>query len=393
MNDKNEILYLSTAVSEKKLLNVLEANPNFGGMAAQKFNRLVMEGFALNDCIVTSLSTMSQKGVHLTEEDNKGVHYIYTPDINIVFIKHIFRFLYVFVYVLFWCLGHSRRKAIVCDALNVSSSAAAIIAGKLIRVCVVGMVTDVPTYSFTRKLSLQEKINYMILAWFDKYVFLTRQMNDVINKKNRPYIVMEGLVEIDTRHLAEEREGRGDNYKDTNKVVLFAGGIGPLNGIPILLESFKKIKDKDIRLDLYGFCNIPEVVNKAVAEDHRIKLYGVRPNAEVEEAERKAQLLVNPRDLNNPCVPYSFPSKNLEYMLSGTPVLTTKMSCIPNDHYEHLYFFPEEEDADEYAKTIENILAVSPKELSRKGNEARNFVLKKKNNIIQTRRILELINN
>jgi glycosyltransferase involved in cell wall biosynthesis len=330
---------------------------------------------------------MSQKGVHLTEEDNKGVHYIYTPDINIVFIKHIFRFLYVFVYVLFWSLGHRRRKAIVCDALNVSASAAAIIAGKLIGVSVVGVLTDVPTYSFSRKLSFQEKINFRILAWFDKYVFLTEEMNNVVNKKNRPYIVMEGLVDSNSVDCNDDDH----NTPPDVKTILFAGGIGVLNGIPILLDAFKRINNNNIRLELYGFCNIQEIVNKAVKEDSRIKLYGVRPSSEVEIAEKKASLLVNPRNVDDPCVPFSFPSKNLEYMKSGTPVVTTKLCCIPQDHHEHLFFFPDNEDPEEYAKTLEDLLALPWDVLRLKGKMAREFVLKKKNKEIQAKRIIELV--
>jgi glycosyltransferase involved in cell wall biosynthesis len=388
-----EVLYLSSAVSEKQLLKVLRANPNFGGMAAQKFNRLVFEGFAMNSCRVVSLSTMSQPGVVMEGEESNGVSYRYVPNVNIVGVRYVWRFFYIFFYVLFWGIGHHKEKSVVCDVLNISSSAAAIVACLFNRVRTVGIVTDVPTYSFNRKMSKSEWINFRILGWFDYYVFLTEQMNSVINKKNCPYIVMEGLVNVETDAVASSKEHK---IKETNKqaqvkIILFAGGVGLLNGIPILLESFKRIKDDNLRLDLYGFCNIPDIMDKAIAEDNRIKLYGVRPSSEVEEAEKRAYLLVNPRNIHNPCVPYSFPSKNLEYMISGTPVITTRMCCIPQDHHEHLFFFPEREDAEMYAKAIEHVLRLPLSVLNAKAEGARDFVLKQKNNKVQTAKILQLI--
>ena len=55
-----------------------------------------------------------------------------------------------------------------------------------------------------------------------------------------------------------------------------------------------------------------------------------------------ATLLINPRFSNEEYTKYSFPSKNMEYMASGTPILTTKLPGMPKEYYEYIYLFEEE---------------------------------------------------
>lgn len=279
------------------------------------------------------------------------------------------------------------EKAVVCNALNLSSSIASIVACKVLGLKVTGIVTDVPTYSFNKNVSLIDRINFSILRWFDNYVFITEQMNSVINSKGRPYIVMEAVIEKEdnTTNCNSSLE------KDSKRVILYAGGLNSMNGTDLLLSSFQLLKKPNVSLHLYGYGPMVEDINRLCAKDSRIKYFGIRPTKEVMMAEKRASLLVNPRDTQNPCVPYSFPIKNMEFMSSGTPLLTTKLCCIPQDHYEHLFFFPDERTADSYATTIENVLSLSPETLNEKGRRARSFVLEQKNNIVQVSRILKMI--
>jgi len=44
-----------------------------------------------------------------------------------------------------------------------------------------------------------------------------------------------------------------------------------------------------------------------------------------------SHLLLHPRPVNSPVTLYSFPSKLIEYLASGTPVLSTRLKSIPID--------------------------------------------------------------
>ena len=106
--------------------------------------------------------------------------------------------------------------------------------------------------------------------------------------------------------------------------------------------------------------------------------------------EIKATLLINPRFSNEEYTEYSFPSKIMEYMSTGTPVLTTKLKGIPEEYSKYLYYF-EDETCQGMKNKLEEILSLNIDELNKKGKSAREFVLKNKNNIKQTKKIIELI--
>jgi hypothetical protein len=77
-------------------------------------------------------------------------------------------------------------------------------------------------------------------------------------------------------------------------------------------------------------------------------------------------------------------------MLSGTPLVTTKLCGIPDEYFQYVYTF-EQETIEGFAKTLIKILSIPEEELIIKGKEAQDFVLKNKNNIIQAQRIKDFL--
>ena len=100
---------------------------------------------------------------------------------------------------------------------------------------------------------------------------------------------------------------------------------------------------------------------------------------------------MNPRPTTEEYTKYSFPSKNMEYMVSGTAVLTTALPGMPEEYKKHVYLI-EDEGVDGISNAFKNIAKLSDEEVVNKGRLAREFVLSEKNNKIQTKKIIELIN-
>ena len=113
-------------------------------------------------------------------------------------------------------------------------------------------------------------------------------------------------------------------------------------------------------------------------------------NTEIVDKEQEATLLVNPRPTEEEYVKYSFPSKTMEYMASGTPVLTTVLPGMPKEYHPYVFLL-EEETADGIAKMLKEVLSQSDEALFQKGRDARRFVLEQKNNVIQAGQILEML--
>ena len=161
-------------------------------------------------------------------------------------------------------------------------------------------------------------------------------------------------------------------------------------GLKTLIDAFMSIDIKDVTLSLFGNGPLVPYIIECCKKDNRIHYYGVLPNEKIVEEEMKATILVNPRPINEEFTLYSFPSKNMEYMVSGTPVLTTKLPGMPTEYYKYVYLF-QDTSINGFKHDLVRVLSIPEEELKNKGILAKEFVLSNKNNIVQARRIKNLI--
>ncbi|MGA8248842.1 MAG: glycosyltransferase [Nocardioides sp.] len=222
------------------------------------------------------------------------------------------------------------------------------------------------------------------LTMLDGYVVLTEQMADVLNTEGKPYIVMEGLV--DAGSVPPDADG---SEKSIHPTVLYAGALRKEYGLEALVEGFQSWDEASAELIIYGQGDYaPELA--AIAEsDPRINYLGAVSIADVADAERRAWLLVNPRPTEQEFTKYSFPSKNMEYLVSGTPVLTTRLPGMPSEYLEYVLTI-DEPGPDGIRQALAKALAEGRDELLRRGERGRSFVLERKNNSHQASRILQL---
>jgi glycosyltransferase involved in cell wall biosynthesis len=210
-------------------------------------------------------------------------------------------------------------------------------------------------------------------------------MNSEINIRNRPFVLIEGISDGDIKNVS-------CHNKDITRNIIYSGALLKKNGIVKLIEAFKKIDLDDIRLMLYGAGELESYISDCVKQDPRIFFYGMQPNEIVVEAQKRATLLVNPRSSNEEYTKYSFPSKNIEYMSSGTPLVTTRLSGIPEEYYDYLYVF-DDETIDGIQKELLGLLLTPSEKLTSKGRAAQEFVCNKKNGIVQSLKILNLLSS
>lgn len=368
---------------------------------AQKFHRLLAEGFALNSdtCSIETLSVIpvnlvshKKKVWNLSSEKVDNILFNYIPTINLPILKNVIVFIYSFFKILRWSFMKKRRnKVVICDALKFSISSAAILACKLSGISVVGIITDLPELmvgkenKYDLKYKLYKRLSNFVILNFDKYIILTDQMNEVVNPHHKPFIVMEGLVDIKM-----EKKDNSLIIKDSNRVILYTGGIFEKYGIKNLIKAFMKIEDESLRLHIFGQGEMEKEMPGYMKEDERVVYKGIAPNETVVECQLRAILLINPRPTNEEFTKYSFPSKNMEYMVSGTPMVSTKLPGMPPEYYDYVYFF-EDESVEGMTDTLQWLLRKSDHELKSFGSLAKQFVLNNKSNLIQAKRILDFL--
>lgn len=396
-----KLLYISALSSERLIDDIYQKSKTNPGFAVQKFSRLLVKGLIANGVDVVAISNPgitsgidSRKWINLGQECENGITYKYAPFINVPIIKHLCVFAYVFFYVLVWGITDRSGKAIVCDVLSISACMAALWASKLLGLCSVGVVTDLYGLSAQnstatgisgKMVGISSWLNKKYISGFSKYVLLTEAMNDIVNPFNRPHVVMEALC--DSAVTDEEIK---QAIKNRPKTVIYAGGLYAKYGIKMLVDAFVSLERSDAELRIYGSGSyVPEL--KEVARKHSgVKFMGVAPNNEVLKAEVEATLLVNPRFSTEEFTKYSFPSKNIEYMSTATPLLTTNLPGMPKDYHPHVFLF-KDETVEGYASSIKSILDMDEADLKEKGAKAREFVLQNKNYITQSKKVISLI--
>lgn len=395
------IIYVAKCCSKEKFSYLQECGVNRDVPQAQKYHRLLVEGIAKNSHEVIVLSAIptnrqwSKKFFYKKEiEYVDKIKYIYVSFINFPLLRAVS--LFINVKKELKRLTIEKHFSIVTDIWHQSMAKATRIISKERHVPVIGIVTDVPGHRsgaykgkmFSIKNLIEiiaEKNAISNMKRYDGYLLLTKQMNEVVNPLNRPNIILEGHSDISML----EKENCIEN-KTKPKVILYAGTLHQEYGIRRLVEAFLLSQHDGWELHIYGKGNYADELEGACLKCKEVKYFGLKSNDFIIQEQLKASLIVNPRPTFEDFVKYSFPSKTLEAMCSGTPLLTTKLSGIPEDYKNYLYFFDNESD-NGFVETLNRIFCKGERELHLFGLKAKEFAMKEKNNTIQAKKFCEFI--
>lgn len=218
---------------------------------------------------------------------------------------------------------------------------------------------------------------YKKIKGIDYFVVISKYMPEKLGVNKNRCVVVEGIADINGANTAK-------TVTDVKNIV-YTGAISPKYGIDTLVGSFSALKDENIKLTLAG-SGKREYIQNAQKNDNRIDYLGTVSNETARELQRGAYLLVNPRNSSDEYTKYSFPSKILEYMLSGTPVVTMPLKGIPEEYYEHLIIVE-----NSLEETFKSALSLDAEELALKGKNAMEFVKREKNAFAQTKKIIEIL--
>ena len=394
-----KILYISTVCSSKQYDKYYNVYKDKMRPSIQNFHYSIITGLANTDDVVAlsgyQIPYSTKKmffGIKCEKENN--VNFVYPFIINCHFFRQFFTILFFIFYILFWIVKNIfKEKCIIIDSSFVTVSPIVVFLANLLSIHISGIVADVYDY-MSINIKEEEKVSFLkrivsrIIGYcwkcYDSFIFLTLKMNELLNKENKPYIVMEGIYNnIDIKDKK--------NSKTSKKIIMYSGSLNSKYGIDKLIEAFNTIKNPNIQLHLYGHTNMKNYILKAVKEDKRISYFGAVSIEEIRKREKEAYILVNPRPTEDEYTKYSFPSKTLEYMATGNIFITTKLDGIPSEYDEYVNYF-EDESIDGIAKDLVKLLDDKNKNsLLKKASKAKEFILEKKNNIVQTKKISDFI--
>lgn len=222
-----------------------------------------------------------------------------------------------------------------------------------------------------------------ILRKVDCYVFLTEFMKEWFDW-NVKYTVVEGISSKTRKDL-----DKPDKIRKKRKAILYAGMIEEKYGVADLVKAFMQIHDDEWTLELFGNGSSVNKIKELAKADPRVHLRGMVPNVQVLQEQKEAELLVNPRNDTQSFTKYSFPSKVIEYMGSGTPMIGYKLSGMPDEYKEYFYCVDNTENG--LYNTLKMAMELSPTERKEMGYRAQEFVVTKKTAVVQCEKIVKML--
>lgn len=216
----------------------------------------------------------------------------------------------------------------------------------------------------------------------DRFVLFAESMKERLNIDKDSYIVVEGCVRRDS--LADLPRQTGS---ETKKILFYSGSLNRGYGIETLLEAFSYIDGDDYELQIAGAgATVPDI-QEAARADGRIKYLGyIADRDRLRILQCSAMLLLCMIPPHNPATKYCFPSKIFEYMASGNPVMIHRLQGIGDEYYDYLIPF-DDDTPQEIAGKIRSVAELDEVKRYEIGRQGREFVLKNKNNLVQSERI------
>lgn len=255
------------------------------------------------------------------------------------------------------------------------------------------IVTDLPQFMDLGQSKLKaflKKLDWIYIKKmqreFDGFILYASMMAEKLKISQKKWLLMEGSYDC--------KETPNDllelNNKDKN-ILLYSGKLDEQYGIKLLLDAFMSILGQEYELWFTGGGNAESYIKECEMKDQRIKFWGFIPSRDdVLKLQQRATLLINMRLPSEEASRYCFPSKILEYMAIGIPVLSFRLDGIPDEYAQYLFLI-EDESVLGIKNAIEKAISMPYIFRQELGRKAKNFVLENKNIIKQSERIVEFI--
>lgn len=205
---------------------------------------------------------------------------------------------------------------------------------------VINIVPDLPAFMYGGNDPIIRKIlsgyNDFRLAKLreivDGYVLYSRHMASYLKLRNGEWIVIEGIFDATANDKACDPDTKSKKTR-----FIYAGGIEENYGAKNLVEGFIMANLENAELLFYGsgsYSSQIEEINKTYPD---VKYCGLVPPDNMKVIMRSATALINPRPADSEFTKYSCPSKVIEYMGTGIPVIMTRLEGIPEAYYRYVY--------------------------------------------------------
>ena len=251
----------------------------------------------------------------------------------------------------------------------------------------VTLALNLARITFLRKNQFDMLITYNP---FNRYIWLGQFAKRVLKKK-WALVIADGNTKIipDISILLSENshsnysgnkiliQGGVNEYINTEilytnkKIILYSGSISKLTGLVNFVKLFVQLNDKNIELHIYGKGDDIEL-NELLINNSNVKYFGFVSQVVLEEAMKNAWIFVNPRNIKEEVIENTFPSKLLEYIRYGKPIISIRSLSI-GKNFNNLIFYFDDTNKDSLEKLLYYIGSFNDKQLKEYKDISKSF--------------------
>lgn len=322
----------------------------------------------------------------------KGSYNVSPSTINLFGVKQLYRLITLSGEIMKWIKRNHDDAIIVVYSMNTSFlyslKIAMLLSNIKIPTCLI--VPDLPYFYINNKgkngiYRFLKKIDWKLMLGslknIDGFVLLTEQMKDMLRIDDKPYMVSEGICSMEKTTIHKNIQ---------NKSFTYTGTLDKEFGVIELVRNFLQCAEPDWILNIAGGGNAKKEIEKYAKQDARIHFHGVLTNEKAKTLQCKSRILINPRSSDEEFTKYSFPSKTMEYLKSGRPVLMYHLPGIPKEYDQYLQYFEDTTDI-AFQNGMISIMEKSNEELDEIGECGHNFVVDKKNASVQGKLMMDFL--
>lgn len=395
MCDMPNVIYAGHFIPEE-WLNTFKGPAVSGNRMQLGIIRAIIDKCDLSLISTTPIATYpGEKKIKIKEEQVSlfdGVEYKKLPFINIFLIKHLTQ-----INALrreLKRVGKNKENAVLVNYNPyVELSFPTLKYAKRHKIKTVCIVADIPvtipkSYGFIKKImrKLEIKKYHASIGKYDGLIVLNKEVVAQFAEGKSYYLMDGGVTE---KEIADAVVRPKEEH--SNRQILYAGALEPYNGIKEMIEGFLMTDhgDDPLKLVICGGGTLTSYVQEMADRYENIIFKGLVPHEEAVSLQRSSGLLISTRPTDGFALKLTFPSKIIEYMLSGTPILTTRLNGL-NENYEDKLFFCGQ-TPDEIGKGISEFFALPLEARYERANKARAFIENKKSYTYHSDGIIKLI--
>lgn len=188
----------------------------------------------------------------------------------------------------------------------------------------------------------------------DAYLFSTSLLNEKINIKNKPYVIIHGTYHVEKAY--------NEKFNDGRIHCVYAGTFDPRKGGVAAAAAAGQFLNENYHIHILGFGakKDEELLKKQIDDISsktkcKITFEGLKSGEEYNRFIQKCDIGLSTQNPNAAFNDTSFPSKILSYMANGLRVVSIKIPAVVNSEVGKFMYYYDEQTPQKIAEAISKV--------------------------------------